>query len=489
MRQLLLLRTLLLTALISVAAAMVAQVPIIDYGFQAVPPSVQVHKIVELPDGKILVGGFFLNYAGSGKNHLVRLNSDGTVDATWGPDGVGPSNSVYDIALMPDGRILIAGNFVAYNGISCQFIARLNANGTQDMSFLIPPNTINGAVNAIALHDDRKVIAVGDFFTCYGQSMPHIARFNENGSLDLSFNIGSGFSSSAHTLLVLPDSRILVGGTFMVFNGEFCGNLALLTPQGPRDPSMNTNPGFGAGMVLALLLQPDGKLLVGGEFQWHNGQPASCLIRLNMDGTRDPSFTSPIYPYARVKTIDRQADGMLLIGGEYVSSMYNPNVPGPNRITRIHPNGPRDDDFPLGEGAGTGSEPTAYVSDITVQADGRILVGGFFGSFHNPAETQYRHLIRLLPEATTGIAEHSSVQTLQVAMDDATGELLLWNPFPLAQALTLRMHVASGQLVLERRLQAMHEGPQRLAHELPSGVYVLSLEAAGQRAVARVVLP
>jgi uncharacterized delta-60 repeat protein len=467
------------------AALLHAQVPIIDYGFQAVPPSVQVNKVVELPDGKILMGGFFLNYAGSGKNHLVRLNSDGTVDPTWNPGGVGPQNQVRDIALMPDGRMLVAGGFVAYNGIQTQSIVRLFSDGTRDFAFNIPPNSINGAVNAIAWHREDKVIAVGDFFTCYGHSMPHIARFNADGSVDLGFDIGLGFNNNAHCVLVLPDDRILVGGVFGSYNGILSGNLALISPNGLYDASMDNTPGFGGGIVNALLLQADGKVLVGGEFQYHNMQPASCLIRLDLAGVSDPTFTSPIYPYARVKTIAMQDDGMILIGGEYTSTMYTPNVAGPNRITRIHPNGMRDDDFTLGEGAMPGTEPSAYVSSIAVQADGRILVGGFFGAFD--AETQYRNLIRLLPAASVGLEERSEQGPLRLHLDGA-GYLHLQQDPAYTETGTLRMFNTNGQMVLERMLPAGSTAPVQLAPLPGPGLYVVHVRSGQVSAVARVVV-
>lgn len=478
-------RSLLLPFCFLLASALHAQVPVIDYSFLAVPPSVLVNKVVELPDGNILVGGFFMNYAGSGKNHLVRLNSDGTVDATWNPGGVGPQNQVRDIALMPDGRILVAGIFVEYNGVQTQAIVRLFANGNRDFSFNIPPNSINGAVNAIAWHRDDKVIAVGDFFTCYGHSMPHIARFNTDGSVDLGFDIGTGLNNNAHCVLVLPDDRILVGGVFGAYNGFLSGNLALLSPNGPYDPSMNNTPGFGGGIVNALLRQPDGKILVGGEFQYHNMQPASCLIRLDLAGVRDASFTSPIYPYARVRTIARQADGMILIGGEYTSSMYTPNVPGPNRITRIHPDGMLDGAFPLGDGAMPGNEPSAYVSSIAVQANGRILVGGFFGAFG--PETQYQKLIRLLPEASVGVQEHAAHEPLRLHVD-AAGYLHIQQSSPIAGTSSLRLYNTSGQVVLEHMFTGGGQLPVLVGPLLATGMYLVHVQHAQGTAVGRVVV-
>jgi uncharacterized delta-60 repeat protein len=479
---------LLLPCLALLATTVAAQVPIIDYDFQALPPNGLVNKVVEQPDGKILVGGFFMNYAGSGNNHLVRLNNDGTVDPTWNTSGAGPSNQVMDIALMTDGRIVIAGNFVTYNGINSYFITRLLPNGNRDFTFNIPPNAINGAVRAIDIQGHDKVVAVGEFFVCYGHSMPHIARFLPNGDVDLDFDIGWGFSAVTHDVLVLPDDRILVGGNFSNYNLNESYGLALLQPEGPYDASMVMAPGFlGAfGTVRKLLRQPDGKILVGGSFSSYNGQPIKAMARLNLDGSHDPSFTSPFYPYALIVALAVQDDGSIFAGGEFTGGMYDPNVPGPGRMIRLQPNGSRDDvAYDVGEGPGT-TEPTANVRDIAIQADGKILVGGIFGSFHNPDETQYRNLIRLHPNAATGIAEAQATTTLHAWSDPHSGDLLLHQPF--AGSAHLRVHAANGQLLHQ---QALPPGQGNLLHigiGLQPGLYLLSVQQEGKQVSRRVVV-
>jgi hypothetical protein len=186
-----------------------------------------------------------------------------------------------------------------------------------------------------------------------------------------------------------------------------------------------------------------------------------------------------------VKTIAMQNDGMILIGGEYTSTMYSPNVAGPNRITRIHPNGMRDDDFPLGEGAMPVTEPSAYVSHIAVQADGKILVGGFFGAFDT--ETQFRNLIRLLPSTSAGIGEPSAQERLVLHVD-AAGFLHLLRPSFISEASTLRLYNTSGQVVLERRLPAGSTSPVLVAPLLGAGLYVVHVVHAQGSEVGRIVL-
>lgn len=478
-------RSLLLPATLASALLVQGQqLPIIDYGFLAAPPSTMVNKVVVQPDGKILVGGAFTNYAGSGKQNLVRLNSDGTLDPTWNPGGAGPSHLVEDIDLMPDGRILIAGAFVSYNNSPISFVARLLPDGTRDASFNIPPNTMNNAVRAVALHKDNKVVAAGDFFTCYGHSQPYITRFNVDGSLDEDFDIGTGFNNSVYDLLVLPDQSILCAGRFSQYNGTVCGGVALLTSGGPYDPSMDNDPGLVGGPARALTLH-DGKLLVAGEFNYHDAQPAHGIIRLNLDGTRDPSFNSPFYPYAKVHAMGILPDGRILVGGEYTSAMYSPNVGGPNRITMLHADGSRDDDFGLGQGAlPTDPGNTAFVRSIAIQDDGKMLVGGRFGFIDG--ESQYQQLVRL-QQGTAGMVDQEPAGQWPVFVDHSTGELIIPHPFTASGSAELQIYNGTGQLVHQARLITSNGSPIRVQPRLSLGLHLISLQQNGQRAVTKLM--
>ena len=481
-------QALLLSSFLAFSTALHAQVPIIDYGFLVEDPSVLVNNVLVQPDGKILVGGVFFNYGGSGHDHLVRLHSDGTIDPTFNPGGVGPGNAVEDMVLMPDGRILIAGNFLTYNGSNTFFIARLFADGTLDPTFNVQPGSINGAVWAIELHDNHKVIAGGEFFICSGQSSPHIARFNDNGSLDTTFMVGTGFDHNVHELLVLPDLRIVVGGQFTQYNGTPSGHIALLSPQGPIDPTMDNDPGLSStgGIVRALARQPDGKILVGGYFQYHNGQPRSAVERLNLDGTHDAAFTSPLYMYALVRAVAVQADGKLLVGGEFTSSEYANAVPGPARLVRLHADGSRDNSFAIGSGIGPGSQTTSYVHTIAVQPDSKILVGGYFETVDT--ETQYPQIVRLLDGNINGSEELDNASTLSVLLEPSTGNLFLQTTFGGTDDALLQLHGLNGQLVHSERVRMGSGALIPLQLGLRSGLYLVSLTQGDQRVAAKVVV-
>lgn len=468
------------------STSLIAQVPIIDYGFLADDPSVVVNSVLVQPDGKILVGGVFFNYAGTGLDHLVRLNTDGTVDPTFNPGGTGPGNGVSDMALMPDGRIVICGNFLNYNGTASCFVARVHANGTLDNSFNIPPNSINGAVLAIALHAENKVIAGGEFFTCYGHSSPHIVRFNTDGSVDTTFVVGAGFDNNVHDILVLPDMRVVVGGQFAHYQGTPSGHIALLAQNGMLDTSMDNDPGLVAvgGIVRGLALQPDGMVLAGGYFQYHDGLARSAVERLNLDGTHDPLFTSALGGSAVVRSVAVQPDGRIVLGGEFTTTEYVGMQPGPARLVRLMADGSVDPDLEVGSGIGPGNSPTAYVQALAVQPDGKILVGGHFGTVDT--ETQYRQLVRLHGNVVNDVGDVTGNSGLNV-WNDGYGSLWLRTGPRSADAAVIELHDLTGRLL---RAERPGPGPGTLRMPAPAvpGLYFVSLVDAEQRATARVVV-
>ncbi len=442
-------RSLLFTSLLCITIGLQAQVPLVDYSFVVVPPSSFVNKVIVQPDGKILIGGGFVNYAGTGKRYLARLNSDGSVDNTFNVGGTGPDHLVQDMDLMPDGRILIAGNFVSYDGIPTQFVARLFPNGILDNSFQVPANTINGAVLAVAAHRDNTVLVGGEFFTC-GFTQPHIARFEPTGAVDTTFLVGSGFTGNVHDLLVLPDNRILVVGDFYMYQDNYAGRIAMLTPSGLYDPSMNNDPGFqgSACSLRTLAIQPDGKILAGGVFSHHNGVQRTAIARLGMNGAYDNSFTSPFYPYALIKALAVQSDGRILAGGDFTAGMYDPNVPGPASFLRLNADGSQDDSYDVGEGTGP---VAASVRSIVVQEDNKVLVGGAFSSFNT--ETQYPAIIRLHQSSSTGITDAQDSPASLNAWWSAE-QLQLTAPFDLGNDARLNVYTANGQLVHTQQLNA-----------------------------------
>jgi uncharacterized delta-60 repeat protein len=326
------------------------------------------------PDGKIIIGGFFTSYNGTERNRIARLNADGSLDATFNP-GTGANENVRITALQPDGKIIIGGFFTSYNGTERSRIARLNADGSLDATFN-PGSGANNTVMTIALQPDGKVIIGGNFSSINGTARSCIARLNSDGSLDTTFNPGSGANSASSfifTSALQSDGKIIIGGFFTSYNGTPLNYIARLNADGTLDSTFNSGTGLN-GPVGAIALQPDEKIIITGTFTTYNGVSRGCIARLNSDGSLDMTF-NPGGAGANFTIAGTaiQPDGKIVIVGDFT----NYNGYGRNKIARLNTDGTVDTGFDPGAGA------EGSILTTAIQSDGLILIGGEFGSFNN----------------------------------------------------------------------------------------------------------
>ncbi len=243
-------------------------------------------------DGKILLGA---SSAGAFAR-IRRINVDGSLDPTFitGAGIEGLTGWVQSIAVQGDGKILIGGGMSGYQGVISESLCRLNPDASRDDTFLLTPGTESlgyGAYIAqLAILPDDKILTAGNFHTMNGVARHNMARLNSNGTLDASFDIGTGFTA-------------------------------------PGPPSNNYE-----SRVSSFAVQADGRILVAGRFTAFNGTPCQPLVRLNSDGTLDPSFTIGSVFTDRVRQIALQADGKVLAVGQTIGTPYYAPY---NRLVRL----------------------------------------------------------------------------------------------------------------------------------------------------------
>jgi uncharacterized delta-60 repeat protein len=339
-----------------------------------------VNTLALQPDGKVLVGGYFGSYNGTARNYMCRLNADGTLDASFFP---GTNLFVDAIALQPDGKILVGGEFTSYYGIPRNKICRLNSDGTLDAAFELTGTGLDSTVSKFALQPDGKILVGGRFSSYNGITRNRICRLNPDGSLDGTFApTGSGLNERVFTLALQPDGKVLVGGVFTSYNGTARNRICRLNPDGSLDATF-TQSGTGLNAFLIdLALQPDGKVLIGGNFTSYNGTARNYICRLNTDGSIDPSFAQTGSGFNGFLTLALQPDGKVIVGGNFTSYNGTPI----NRISRLNTNGSLDPTFLTGIG------PDEFISSLALQPDGKIFAGGFFRSYNG---TRRRRLVRL----------------------------------------------------------------------------------------------
>lgn len=394
----------------------------------------EVADVAILSNGKILVGGYFTRYNNEPAPYLIRLNADGTKDASFNV-GTGFSSAVFDVAVQQDGKILVAGHFTKYNNATANNMVRLNADGSLDNTF----STGSGIGTESYIHDievqrDGKILIGGSFLNFNGQAKPRLVRLNANGSLDATFNpSGSGpdyLVTCISIQVVDGEDRIVIGGYFDKYNGVTSGRIARLKPDGTYDTEFQVGAGFGTAIVLDVLAYFDeifvgvstkfakvnktgtvitsfsqsstqwlgdyglGQIAVGGNFAQISSVNRSGLAIVSSGGTPLSTFNPVLALAGTIRTVKELSDGKLLIGGDFT------NVDGHavGNIARLNADGTFDNTFNTGTGFSSG--PAGAVDKIVIQSDGKILVGGWFDKFNGTGSNELARLTRLNSDGT-----------------------------------------------------------------------------------------
>jgi uncharacterized delta-60 repeat protein len=160
----------------------------------------------------------------------------------------------------------------------------LSSDGLIDTTFMEPGTGPYGSVYAIAVQSDGKILVGGQFSTYNGASIDRLARINPDGTLDSTFTAGvAGNMPAITTIVIQGDGKILLGGRFATCNGSNRNNLARLNPDGSFDASFLTDGGGTNDIVRSIVVQSDGNLLVGGDFTTVNGVTKNRIVRLWAD--------------------------------------------------------------------------------------------------------------------------------------------------------------------------------------------------------------
>lgn len=327
------------------------------------------------PDGKIIIGGSFTSINNTPQKSIARLNTDGTLDTSF-ISGTGANQTVFKIVAQIDGKIIISGDFTTYNGVSRNRIARLNTDGSLDTTF-DPGTGANGRIFPIAIQSNEKIIIGGDFTTVNSITRNRIAQLNSDGSLDTSFDPGTGLNSGSNSIAVQLDGKIIIGGSFTAFNDISQNRITRLNADGSIDTSFNIGIGTNS-TVNAISTQSDGKIVIGGTFTTYNGVSRNGITRLNTDGSLDTSFSvgsgtgNGNVTSNRVYCSAILPDGKIIIGGDFTS--YNGTLQ--NRIARLNSNGSLDSSFNPSTAANNAVLTTA------IQADGKSIIGGLFSTYN-----------------------------------------------------------------------------------------------------------
>jgi uncharacterized delta-60 repeat protein len=405
-----------------------------------------VTYIDSLPNGDIVAAGGFSTVNGISRKNIVRLSSTGTVDPAFIP----PSNtsSISQIEALPDGKYLILEQQTSSTGSQEYALRRLNADGSRDTTLtlasligddgtrfsldsfgrivfaathpslgknyyrlnpngdidgtFLPVFTGRGSISAIATQLNNKVIVVGDFTHIGSVARKGIARLEEDGTVDASFNPGSGFNYRPTKILVQPDGKILALGGGNMYQGSSVGLLVRIKSDGTLDSTFAPDINNRAD---SLVLQADGKIVVFGSDLVINGVSRTGIARLNADGTLDAAF-NPVLDTSFVGGVVVEPNGKLTIGGAFNTV----NGIARQYFARLNSDGTLDTSFNQVNALST------YFSQLVKGADGKYYIyhgndhiivrrhadGSVDSSFQSPVFTSdtpgYHSLNNMLPQ-------------------------------------------------------------------------------------------
>jgi uncharacterized delta-60 repeat protein len=378
---------------------------------------VDLYNFTQRADGKIYVCGYF-----TGEYKVRRLNSDGTTDAGFNTDNF-TGAPIWAITEMPDGKVLIGGDFDSYRVNGALFINyylfRFNADGTADTSFTVQAgNTFSdGSVRVIQPQTDGKLLLGVDFPFLNGESHFGLGRISGN-TVDNSFLGFLGKFTVPNVVVTAPDGKIYLGGNFDRIGLGGRRFLVRLNSDGSLDNTFTVSSQVDHP-VYSLALRSDGKVMVGGVVgSGFSGDLGRGIWRLNSDGSLDKSFNAQLSTFAIVRTVVPLSDGKTLIGGSFT----HVNDVARTKIARLNSDGSLDNTFNPNFG-------TLNINKIVLDAAGKILVGGDFTSVNS---VTVKGIIRLNPDGSTdtgfnvGAGTNNPVNAIYV---DAFGKVFLGGNF------------------------------------------------------------
>jgi hypothetical protein len=268
--------------------------------------------------------GAYSTYDGLTSVNLSRVNADLSEDRTFntGTGFVGAPYAGCEVLVADDGTVYVTGLFSSYNGTPANNIISINPNGTVNTTFNYGSG-FNNFTTGLAFNVAKTHIYVGGIFATYkGIANSRIVKLTLAGVPDPTFILGSSFDNTVVDLLVDPDDKIFVLGYFNNYRGVSSPKIAKLLPNGDRDASFNVGTGFNTTGTQPNYIKRDslGRLIVYGTFTTYNGVAAGRIAALNEDGTINSSIFGTGVD-GILQNVHILPDGKILISGAFTT--YN----------------------------------------------------------------------------------------------------------------------------------------------------------------------
>ncbi|HEX8089323.1 MAG TPA: hypothetical protein VF762_10745, partial [Blastocatellia bacterium] len=359
--------------------------------------TISIRAIALRSDGKIVAAGFVFTTAPKSSYDFAvsRYNADGSLDVSFGKAGTtvtdffGLNDFAASCVLSPDGKIIVGGRATRdgpiFDGDYDFGLARYNENGSLDLAFgdggkaIADFSSIRDEATGITLQPDGKILAVGQYIDATSTRLA-LARFNLDGSLDATFGargkLATPLKSGSPDIVVTlqGDGKIIVGGA-----SGF--TLVRYNPDGSHDQSFHsrgttsTNFFNRDDLAFAVAVQADGKIVAAGYAQDQNRNALFALARYNLDGNLDPTFGTDgkvTDDFGRIIfALLIQPDGRIVVGGDTPSGKFG--------LMRLNADGSLDRTFGKQGKVETEMFGSDTIHALALQPDGRIVAVGIGG--------------------------------------------------------------------------------------------------------------
>jgi uncharacterized delta-60 repeat protein len=270
-----------------------------------------LYAIFAQPDGKIACGGNSTSYNGTSRSRLMRLNSDGSLDASFDP-GTGANDIVFTVIPSADGGYFAGGSFTTYRGTARRGVAKINSDGTLNTNFVPPVLASPFHVLCLATQADGKLLVGSD--NAFGSNTNLCVRLNLDGSRDLTFTnrISASFGfAEINSIVPQPDGKILLAGSFSNTG------IARVNTNGAPDSTFVPSGGVSFETINKLLPLPNGQIVAAGSFSTYGGAFRRNIARINSNGSVDPAFDPGVGPDSTIFDVAMLPGYRLAVGGSF----------------------------------------------------------------------------------------------------------------------------------------------------------------------------
>ncbi len=310
-----------------------------------------IYSIKVLANEQLIVSGTFDSLNGVNLGRIAKINSDGSLDLSFNLNGAGADHNINSANIKSNGKIIISGRFTEFNGQAVNSLIQLNADGTIDNSFQTPE--LNGFLSFTSFLNSNEDILLNLFSSIFQTNVAlrnFFIKVQSNGMINSSFDVKLTRDGIVHKIKQVSNGKIYIAGLFRYANELESWSIARLNLDGSVDPTfVSAFNQFAFPEITDFEIQDDGKLLVTSIGQY------STFSRLNTDGSFDTTFnSSTLAGY----------DVALLPDGKILAAQSN-------SLRRYNADGTLDPTF---------NEVTAnqLVDSVRVQTDGKIIIAGYF---------------------------------------------------------------------------------------------------------------